>query len=230
MLEKTAPQLFSPAIIENLEFIDRLQATLARRKNQDQITELLLNRLDAYHGPTLRHTRYVEATVSHFGQYLGLAESELSWLGEGSRLHDIGKLVIPENVLNRNGSQAIVEAEQRVLNRHGYFTAEILMYLSYPPDLALLAALHGADYQDAVHIPGQHLGPYFAPSIIRICDNWAAAHDPEREYKLSLPSSGAPLLKCLEKPGMVQAEVAEQFESFLHIFPDQEVRQSIWAY
>lgn len=60
-----------------------------------------------------------------FGRHLGLPRDELQRLGICALLHDVGKLQIPDNVLNKTGP--LSDAEMALMRKHTDFGRVILM-------------------------------------------------------------------------------------------------------
>jgi HD-GYP domain-containing protein (c-di-GMP phosphodiesterase class II) len=88
-------------------------------------------------GPEGHDRRVAELSVQ-IGRELGMRATELAVLSRGALLHDVGKLGIPQAILEKHG--ALTEAEWRVMKTHpelgltilgrtGRFTREMLAVL-----------------------------------------------------------------------------------------------------
>lgn len=97
-----------------------------------------LRKRDEY---TAIHSLNVCIFALTFGRYLGLNEEELNELGIGALLHDIGKMRIPLEILNKEGKLTLEEyAVIREHARHGY---EILQGTAgLPPSTLEIAYSH----------------------------------------------------------------------------------------
>jgi len=80
-----------------------------------------LRKKDEY---TADHSLNVCVLTLVFGRHLNFTESVLNELGIGALLHDIGKMRIPINVLNKPGP--LTEDELALVRKHPTFGAEIL--------------------------------------------------------------------------------------------------------
>ncbi|HEY6911588.1 MAG TPA: HD domain-containing phosphohydrolase [Myxococcales bacterium] len=78
------------------------------------VLDVLMTALDQ-HCEEAAHSRSTAMLAVLLGRRLGLAESELTVLEQGSLLHDIGKLGLPAVLLTR---QALAPEERRELQRH----------------------------------------------------------------------------------------------------------------
>lgn len=73
----------------------------------------MINKKDRY---TYRHTESVVIYAKYFGEYLNLTKKEKISLQVSAYLHDIGKLEIPDDVLNKK--EKLTEAERQMFIKH----------------------------------------------------------------------------------------------------------------
>ncbi len=76
----------------------------------------LMLRLEDKDPSTVDHTRRVAALAVQIGEVLGLPERKLRLLALGGLLHDIGKLSVPDHILNKPA--ALSEEEFAIVRRH----------------------------------------------------------------------------------------------------------------
>lgn len=92
--------------------VERL--TLSIIRNPDALMCLAqMKRKDEY---TMLHSLRVSILALSFGRHLGLSKEELNELGTGALLHDIGKLRVPNEILNKPGR--LTEEEFRIMKGH----------------------------------------------------------------------------------------------------------------
>jgi PAS domain S-box-containing protein len=72
--------------------------------------------------------RVVELTIK-LARSMGIAEQELIHFRRGALLHDVGKLGIPESILNKPGP--LDEAEWKVMQSHSQLAYELLSSVNY---------------------------------------------------------------------------------------------------
>ncbi len=72
--------------------------------------------------------RVVELTIN-LARSMGIAEQELIHFRRGALLHDVGKLGIPENILNKPGP--LDESEWKVMRTHPKLACELLSSVKY---------------------------------------------------------------------------------------------------
>ena len=104
---------------------------------------------------------------------LGLSDAEISQVRDGAMLHDVGKVAIPNEILNKQGP--LDEAEWKVMREHPVIGAEILQRT---PELGAIAPLvrheherwDGAGYPDGLAGEAIPIGS----RIILACDAYNA--------------------------------------------------------
>ena len=101
----------------------------------------LMLRLAAKDPSTEGHTRRVATLAVEIGERLGLPESRLRLLALGGLLHDMGKLSVPDHILNKPG--ALTDEEFAVIKRHPVWGRELLVELGgFPPLVLALVESH----------------------------------------------------------------------------------------
>ena len=101
----------------------------------------LMLRLAAKDPSTEGHTRRVATLAVEIGERLGLPEARLRLLALGGLLHDMGKLSVPDHILNKPG--ALTDEEFAVIKRHPVWGRELLVELGgFPPLVLALVESH----------------------------------------------------------------------------------------
>ena len=117
---------------------DRLQQEMARL--HDSTIQCLAQALDAKDQQTHEHIRRVELYAVELGKLAGLDENQLLGLRAASILHDIGKLAIPESILNKPARLTREEFAQ--VKRHPIIGAHIISHASFPYPVAPAVLYH----------------------------------------------------------------------------------------
>lgn len=89
---------------------------------------------------TAEHCLSVAILAIAFGRHLQLAESELSTLGLAGLLHDVGKMRVPANILNKPGR--LTDKEFRAISAHAIHGRNLLQQTPEIPK-AVIDAAHG---------------------------------------------------------------------------------------
>src|SRR3954447_18468022 len=81
-----------------------------------KITSILVDAVTPKDGYTADHAVEVARLSRQVGMDLGMNEEELEWLVHGALLHDLGKLIVGDAILEKIGT--LTEEEGAVIKRH----------------------------------------------------------------------------------------------------------------
>ena len=101
---------------------------------------VLLARLAEKDAYTAEHTRQVALRSVAVGERLGLAPARLRDLAIGALLHDIGKLSVPDAILQKPA--ALTAAEYEVIRRHPEHGHDLVLQLGFPRQVSRLVRDH----------------------------------------------------------------------------------------
>lgn len=173
------------------------------------IVSLLVNILEKKDSYTSHHSQAVHRIAMKFGQFLGLGVMELHELKLGSLLHDLGKIHIPDRILNKPGRLNAVERD--MILRHPGDARDLLINLSRFPDVTTIAMHHhecwdGKGYPDG--LAGSNIP--FGARLIGLADAYDAMTS-DRPYREALSHEAA--LREIEKNAGTQFDpvLAEKF-------------------
>jgi len=115
--------------------------------------EALATAIDAKDQTTHCHVRRVQLYAARLGEILHLTHSEIEALRAGAMLHDIGKLAVPDHILNKPGKLTTAEFER--MKVHTIVGANILERIDYPyPIIPIVRSHHerwdGLGYPDGL--------------------------------------------------------------------------------
>ncbi|MEE9219737.1 MAG: diguanylate cyclase [Acidobacteriota bacterium] len=123
--------------------------------------ESLAMAIDAKDQMTQGHVRRVQSYALELAKLLGVDKEEMQALKAAALLHDIGKLAVPDYILNKPGK--LTPGEYRKMKIHPQVGAEILRNVRFPyPVLPIVRHHHeqydGSGYPDALHAEEIPLG------------------------------------------------------------------------
>ena len=115
--------------------------------------EALATAIDAKDQTTHCHVRRVEIYAAGMGRVLGLSDAEIAALKAGALLHDIGKLAVPDHILNKPGG--LTPAEFEKMKVHTTVGAQILSRVDFPYPVVPIVRHHheqwnGRGYPDGL--------------------------------------------------------------------------------
>ena len=198
--------------------------TLVDNISHNPNSMLWLTNLRQKHERTANHCLNVSILAIAFGRHLGMGEDELNKLGLGAMLHDVGKMRIPPQILDKPG--VFTEEERMVVRKHpsdGYGVLKLSKQL--PPEVLDIVMHHhervnGRGYPDglsgdAVSLPARIVG------LVDAYDNLTG----DSLYRAVLPPGEA--LRMLRSDGANEygRELVEEFIRCLGIYPVGSVVQ-----
>jgi putative nucleotidyltransferase with HDIG domain len=196
------------------ELTNRLAENIVKNENALVWLTQLKNR-DEY---TSMHSINVCVLSMLFGRFLGIAEEKLSHLGLGALLHDIGKMRVPSEILNKPGP---LSAEEKVImNRHPEYGHAILSEHSdlHPAVLEIALSHHerfdGSGYPQG--LKGKGLNQYAL--IVSIIDFYDAVTS-DRAYHIGISPHEALNMMYAAAARSFPKELVESFIQCLGIYP-----------
>ena len=135
--------------------LDLHRGAQSRPLTNDLRASELVSAADAFMGPTVRallvrlahkddytaeHTRGVALRAVQVGEELGLAPVRLRELAVGGLLHDVGKLAVPNEILQK--PDALTDEEFDVIKRHPELGSELVRELGFSTQVARLVLDH----------------------------------------------------------------------------------------
>lgn len=221
-LEETG-ELDPSALTPTAEAI--LTNALENRENLVQLTDIRMH--DDY---TFGHSVNVAALSAILGSLCDLSGAELITLVMGGLLHDIGKLIIPPDILSK--SEQLSSRDLYIIRMHPDAGRVKLNTLSAPtaPILAMIAGQHhehidGRGYPD--HLMGDQI--HRLSRVVAIADVYDAltsarsykpAYRPHIAYKI--------MTKC--SPGHFDEQLLKRFFDNVAIYPIGTVLKTVMGY
>ncbi|MFN2567644.1 MAG: HD domain-containing phosphohydrolase [Gemmatimonadaceae bacterium] len=138
---------------------------------------------------TFGHSGRVAEYAVSVARAFGLAESDLTTIRVGAYLHDVGKIRVPHEILNK--SEKLTAAEFEVIKQHPVYGVELLASVDFPWDVKPIVRWHhekidGTGYPDGLR--GDEIP--LSAQIIGIADVYDALTT-ARSYRASLPRQRA---------------------------------------
>ncbi len=191
-------------------YLGRLEAEKERveieKRHVEQIASLNMRTIEALalaieakDHTTHTHLQRVRTYAVAVATELNLAEDQLEALRAAALLHDIGKLAVPEQIINKPGKLSPEEFEK--MKVHPLVGAEILERVAFPYPVAPIVRSHherwdGTGYPDGLIGEEIPIGARILSAVD--CLDALASH---RQYRPALPLSEA-MEKVKEKAGV----------------------------
>ena len=180
--------------------IDSAHALSSAYRGTAHLLEEVLSTTDEYTG---RHSRSVVVLAHQVGEAIGLDETDLRDLEFGALLHDVGKIAVPNEILNKPGR--LTDAEMAVVRTHTLEGEGMLKRIGgVLGDAGVIVRTHherwdGKGYPDG--LAGEEIP--VAARVISACDAFNAMTT-DRSYRKALPME--------EAIAELKAESGKQFD------------------
>ncbi len=219
---KTVSSQISSGQIANVRKSKRIIQSFVDQIITDESYMLGLTTIKNFDEYTLNHSINVCILSLALGLRLGLDKSQLCDLGVAALFHDLGKIQIPQEIINKPGK--LTEEEYDEIKKHTYKGAILLSRIrglgSMPVRAMLVALQHHQtlDHQGYPQTPNT-THPDLYSSIVAIADFFDAATAP-RVYKLSSLKRDQTLQLIIERSGtQVDPLLAKVFVEMLGFIP-----------
>lgn len=213
---ETSPRCGHPLNIETIRrTVRHIIRSLAR--NNDALTQLLtLHRHDPY---TYLHSVNVGILSLAIGQRLHLPDHDLYHLGIGALLHDIGKSVIPLEVLNKPGR--FTKQEYDLVKQHPETGAEILSRVSGLSDPILCPCLEHQERGDGTGYPYRKTLSQTSlfGLITQVADMYDAISSDRVYHKAQPPADVLRYLYTLAQRHIVDSHIVGLFTAHIGLYP-----------
>jgi diguanylate cyclase (GGDEF)-like protein len=196
-IQEVTPEAFDEADARLIETVaDQLGAALRSATLYEQLerayigtAEALAAALEAKDADTAVHARSIVVNAEAVGRVIGLEGSALRDLRYGAAFHDIGKIAVPEAILNKRGP--LTDAERTQVERHVVTGDQILAPIEFLAGVRPLVR-HGHEHWDGRGYPDRLAGEQIplGSRIILVCDAYDAMTS-DRPYRAALPEAEA---------------------------------------
>jgi diguanylate cyclase (GGDEF)-like protein/putative nucleotidyltransferase with HDIG domain len=122
---------------------------------------------------TYGHSLRVQELATSLARFIGMSDTEVETIGLASMLHDIGKVAVPDEILNKPGR--LTDDEFRLIKRHPQIAADILKRVGHLDELVPLV-LHHHERLDGKGYPAGLKGAEIpiAARVIAVADAYEA--------------------------------------------------------
>ncbi len=184
-------------------------------RNQDALISLgRIKKMDEY---TYVHSMSVCVLMISFGKHLGFEPRQLKEVGVGAMLHDIGKMKVPQDVLN--SIDPLTDEQYKLMKSHALHSRVLLEKANGISDIAIqLAAQHheridGNGYPDG--LKGDEISIYGqAAAIADVYDAMTSQRCYQRRFE---PTEV--LKKLFEWDKLYNKELVQKFIRSIGIYP-----------
>ena len=230
MINSTAMIRYHISVLNDMEYNDKLTnevqrltaIEIERRKQIEnmsiQMIETLANAIDAKDKYTNGHSYRVSEYAVLLAKKLGWSEEQIKFLRYEAILHDVGKIGVPDVILNKDSR--LTDTEYKIIQSHTFLGGEILSKADTVPQASDVAKYHhervdGKGYPEG--LAGNEI-PVDA-RIVCIADSFDAMNS-DRVYRKALPKET--IINELKNGRGTQFD-AEFLDVFLKMYENDEL-------
>jgi len=212
------------------------EAEAERRRHAEEMATIHMNTIeslaiaiDAKDQTTHGHVRRTQIYATQMGKLFNVSENDLHALHAGALLHDIGKLAVPEYILNKPGK--LTEAEFAKMKIHPTVGGDILKRVNFPYPVEDIVRYHHEKWDGSGYpkgLKGEQI-PLIA-RIISVVDFYDATRC-DRPYRKGMKREDS--LALLNKmvgtafdPKVVK-KFAEHVEEFDRLIASEDIQEQV---
>ena len=201
----------------SVEDVEPLVDEIAASVERDPSAMIQVTRLKNKNEYTYLHSVAVCALMINLGRHIGLPEGDIRTIGMAGLLHDIGKMAIPEDILDKPGR--LDDAEAAIIRGHPERGHEMLVDNPEVSAITLDVCLHHHERIDGGGYPYGLSGEQISlhARMGSICDVYDAVTS-NRPYKRAWSANDA-LARMLEWEGHFDEELLDAFIASIGIHP-----------
>lgn len=181
---KSSPDVDIIQTLNNAEHNMYSAKTLERKKVTSTTIGTIIETLHANSPIQAEHSKNVSRICERIGREINLPKGEIKRLREAAFLHDIGKIVLDENLIDK--FENLTDNEQKAIEQHPIIGYRILNFFDGTVDLAEIILAHherwdGTGYPKG--LKGEEI-PKLA-RIIKVADKYDAMINKPNSYIVS---------------------------------------------
>ncbi|HEX8635156.1 MAG TPA: diguanylate cyclase [Pyrinomonadaceae bacterium] len=225
-----------------LFFFDEKRLGETRRGEQEklrhiqEIADLHMNTIeslaiaiDAKDQTTHGHVRRTQIYAMELGRILGVSDEELHALRAGALLHDVGKLAVPEYILNKPGKLTAAEFEKMKI--HTVVGGDIIKRVNFPYPVEDIVRFHHEKWDGSGYPKGLRAEQIpLVARIISVVDFYDATRC-DRPYRVGMKREDSLALLRKMASSSFDPRVVETFvgniEHFDKLIADQDIQEQV---
>ena len=180
-------ELVSPKVYSNLLNNGPFRGVVIDLSYLRPISELFRNLVDFRSRFTVVHSSGVAGCASAMARLAGMTETEITLMEIAGNFHDLGKITVPNTLVNKTGQ--LTSDEAAIMRSHTFYTHYILSTINGIQHIAEWSAYHherldGSGYP--FHVDARELS--VGSRIMAVADTFAALTE-SRTYRIAMKST-----------------------------------------
>jgi HD-GYP domain-containing protein (c-di-GMP phosphodiesterase class II) len=186
------------------------------------LADFILRIIDYKSKFTRKHTAQIAAKSWLMGEFYGFDASKRSRVYLAAALHDIGKLAIPSNILEKPG--ALTDEEFKIIKSHVYKTWELLKDIDGLAEICVWASNHHEKLDGSGYPFGKHDHDLDFPSRLIACLDIYQAVSEERPYHLGRSHLNTmAIMSEMADRGFIDASIVNDLDTAMAPYSGKDV-------
>lgn len=231
--EKKASEIFREAVDTVKEVVQALhlgKASGMRKMNsivQTMVDNVLENRdallgltsIKMYDEYTFAHSVNTSILAVSLGTYLSFEKPQIAALGVAGLMHDIGKLHVPHEIINKPGR--LTDGEWEAVKRHPVEGALLMADAPGVSKLAMVAAFEHHQHGDGRGYPqvDGELKQHPFSQIVALADAYEALTAARVYYRVQMPPYNAVRILLKKRGAVFNPVLVKAFVNMIGLFP-----------
>jgi len=229
--KKKATKVFMDAIETMKEMVEaeHLDKTVNARKInmtvQTMVDSIIENRdaflgltnIKMYDEYTFAHSVNTSLLASALGTFLSFEKPQVAALGMAGLLHDMGKVTVPHEIVNKPG--ALSDEEWAVLKRHPVEGALVLADVTGISKVAIVAAFEHHQHGDRGYPEVPERRQHLFSQIISLADAYDAITAARVYYSIQTPQDQAIRILIKKRGSAFNPVLVKAFVNMIGLFP-----------
>lgn len=194
-------------------FTNKMVGSIQRNPN----ALLCLSRIKEKDDYLLEHSLNVAILLANFGQFCGMEQHAIEELAHAGFLHDLGKILVPDEILHKPGR--LTDDEMAIMQQHVTYGVDALNEASVDPRLVRIVSEH----HERLDGKGYPLGKgaddiSHEGRMLAIADMYDAL-TADRCYKPGMSSQKALRILLDEAPERIDSTLVQHFIRCMGVYP-----------
>ncbi len=203
----------------NLRKMNTIVQTMVDNMMDNRDALLGLTNLKMYDEYTFTHSVNTAILAVSLGTFLSFSKPQLAALGVAGLMHDIGKVNVPLEIINKPGK--LTDEEWEEVKRHPIEGALILADIPGMTKMAMVAAFEHHQHGDVRGYPriDDSIQQHLFSQIIAIADAYEALTAARVYYKVQMPADKAIKILLTKRGTTFNPILVKAFVNMMGLFP-----------
>lgn len=186
------------------------------------ISDVMANIIDYKSKFTRKHSLGIAQKAEKMGEFYGYSKEDITKLYFAGALHDVGKLVVDRDILEK--ADKLTDDEYRHIQNHAYYSYDILRRVKGLEEVTKWASWHHEKLDGSGYPFGKTAEELNEPERLMCCLDIYQALTEDRPYKAGMTHlKSMEILRDMAQKGMLDAKIVEDIHT---VFQEDRANES----